>query len=135
MGMSPAPSLLYRLESLVRLHCPWCTTVLPHGGGRVLHDVKCTSLTLSSTEVFVILSLANNSCIFPDSPLSLLVMFSGIDSSYYSGSLNWIPLSYWEITMNRYRPPLGHSTWGLLEDRSNVNEVYIGATGSSAFRV
>ncbi|XP_074812755.1 pepsin A-like [Natator depressus] len=35
-----------------------------------------------------------------DSPLSLLVMFSGIDSSYYSGSLNWIPLSYWEITMN-----------------------------------
>ncbi|CAM5160113.1 unnamed protein product, partial [Natator depressus] len=24
----------------------------------------------------------------------------GIDSSYYSGSLNWIPLSYWEITMN-----------------------------------
>ncbi|CAM5149354.1 unnamed protein product [Natator depressus] len=51
-------------------------------------------------EVFLILSLANNSCIFPDSPLSLLVMFSGIDSSYYSGSLNWIPLSYWEITMN-----------------------------------
>ncbi|XP_074985186.1 pepsin A-like [Caretta caretta] len=35
-----------------------------------------------------------------DSPLSLLVMFSGIDSSYYSGSLNWIPLSYWEITMD-----------------------------------
>ncbi|CAM2095187.1 unnamed protein product [Caretta caretta] len=27
-------------------------------------------------------------------------MFSGIDSSYYSGSLNWIPLSYWEITMD-----------------------------------
>ncbi|CAM4687830.1 unnamed protein product [Lepidochelys kempii] len=52
------------------------------------------------TGVFVILSLANNSCIFPDSPLSLLVMFSGIDSSYYSGSLNWIPLSYWEITMD-----------------------------------
>ncbi|CAM4565664.1 unnamed protein product [Lepidochelys olivacea] len=50
--------------------------------------------------VFVILSLANNSCIFPDSPLSLLVMFSGINSSYYSGSLNWIPLSYWEITMD-----------------------------------
>ncbi|CAM5119711.1 unnamed protein product [Eretmochelys imbricata] len=24
----------------------------------------------------------------------------GIDSSYYSGSLNWIPLSYWEITMD-----------------------------------
>ncbi|CAM5149366.1 unnamed protein product [Natator depressus] len=48
-------------------------------------------------EVFLILSLANNSCIFPD---SLLVMFSGIDSSYYSGSLNWIPLSYWEITMD-----------------------------------
>ncbi|CAM5119701.1 unnamed protein product [Eretmochelys imbricata] len=32
------------------------------------------------------------------------VMFGGIDSSYYSGSLNWIPLSsesYWEITMDR----------------------------------
>ncbi|XP_077675975.1 pepsin A-like [Eretmochelys imbricata] len=31
------------------------------------------------------------------------VMFGGIDSSYYSGSLNWIPLSsesYWEITMD-----------------------------------
>uniref|UniRef100_A0A8C0H7V6 Peptidase A1 domain-containing protein n=1 Tax=Chelonoidis abingdonii TaxID=106734 RepID=A0A8C0H7V6_CHEAB len=31
------------------------------------------------------------------------VMFSGIDSSYYSGNLNWIPLSaetYWEITMD-----------------------------------
>ncbi|CAM4682423.1 unnamed protein product [Lepidochelys kempii] len=24
----------------------------------------------------------------------------GINSSYYSGSLNWIPLSYWEITMD-----------------------------------
>ncbi|CAM5119754.1 unnamed protein product [Eretmochelys imbricata] len=24
----------------------------------------------------------------------------GIDSSYYSGSLNWIPLSYWEITID-----------------------------------
>uniref|UniRef100_A0A8C3SZT9 pepsin A n=1 Tax=Chelydra serpentina TaxID=8475 RepID=A0A8C3SZT9_CHESE len=34
------------------------------------------------------------------------VMFGGIDSSYYSGSLNWIPLSsetYWEITMDRYQ--------------------------------
>uniref|UniRef100_A0A8C3T1I1 pepsin A n=1 Tax=Chelydra serpentina TaxID=8475 RepID=A0A8C3T1I1_CHESE len=31
------------------------------------------------------------------------VMFGDIDSSYYSGSLNWIPLSaetYWEITMD-----------------------------------
>ncbi|CAM2095219.1 unnamed protein product, partial [Caretta caretta] len=31
------------------------------------------------------------------------VMFGGIDSSHYSGSLNWIPLSsesYWEITMD-----------------------------------
>ncbi|XP_074854089.1 pepsin A-like [Carettochelys insculpta] len=31
------------------------------------------------------------------------VMFGGIDSSYYSGDLNWIPLSaetYWEITMD-----------------------------------
>ncbi|XP_043372756.1 pepsin A-like, partial [Dermochelys coriacea] len=31
------------------------------------------------------------------------VMFGGIDSSYYSGSLNWIPLSsdtYWQITMD-----------------------------------
>ncbi|XP_077675976.1 pepsin A-like [Eretmochelys imbricata] len=31
------------------------------------------------------------------------VMFGGIDSSYYSGSLTWIPLSsesYWEITMD-----------------------------------
>ncbi|XP_043405548.1 pepsin A-like [Chelonia mydas] len=31
------------------------------------------------------------------------VMFGGIDSSYYSGSLYWIPLSsetYWEITMD-----------------------------------
>uniref|UniRef100_A0A8C3SX59 pepsin A n=1 Tax=Chelydra serpentina TaxID=8475 RepID=A0A8C3SX59_CHESE len=31
------------------------------------------------------------------------VMFGGIDSSYYSGNLNWIPLSaetYWEITMD-----------------------------------
>uniref|UniRef100_A0A8C3FVI5 Peptidase A1 domain-containing protein n=1 Tax=Chrysemys picta bellii TaxID=8478 RepID=A0A8C3FVI5_CHRPI len=31
------------------------------------------------------------------------VMFGGIDSSYHSGSLNWIPLSaetYWEITMD-----------------------------------
>ncbi|XP_039393856.1 pepsin A-like isoform X2 [Mauremys reevesii] len=31
------------------------------------------------------------------------VMFGGIDSSYYSGSLNWIPLyseTYWEITMD-----------------------------------
>ncbi|TFK02303.1 transcriptional enhancer factor TEF-3 [Platysternon megacephalum] len=38
------------------------------------------------------------------------VMFGGIDSSYYSGSLNWIPLSaetYWEITMDRYHPCLG----------------------------
>uniref|UniRef100_A0A674JGC5 pepsin A n=1 Tax=Terrapene triunguis TaxID=2587831 RepID=A0A674JGC5_9SAUR len=40
------------------------------------------------------------------------VMFGGIDSSYYSGSLNWIPLSsetYWQITMDRYHPPLGPS--------------------------
>lgn len=32
------------------------------------------------------------------------VMFGGIDSSYYSGSLNWIPLSsesYWQITVDR----------------------------------
>ncbi|XP_060117795.1 pepsin A-like [Heteronotia binoei] len=31
------------------------------------------------------------------------VMFGGIDSSYYSGSLNWIPLSsesYWQITVD-----------------------------------
>uniref|UniRef100_A0A8C3HYG9 Peptidase A1 domain-containing protein n=1 Tax=Chrysemys picta bellii TaxID=8478 RepID=A0A8C3HYG9_CHRPI len=31
------------------------------------------------------------------------VMFGGIDSSYYSGNLNWIPLSaetYWQITMD-----------------------------------
>ncbi|CAM5119721.1 unnamed protein product [Eretmochelys imbricata] len=27
-------------------------------------------------------------------------ILGGIDSSYYSGSLNWIPLSYWEITMD-----------------------------------
>lgn len=33
-----------------------------------------------------------------------VVMFGGIDSSYYSGSLNWVPLSaetYWQITLDR----------------------------------
>ncbi|XP_015989655.2 pepsin A-4 [Rousettus aegyptiacus] len=32
-----------------------------------------------------------------------VVMFGGIDSSYYSGSLNWVPLSaetYWQITLD-----------------------------------
>ncbi|XP_046500266.1 pepsin A [Equus quagga] len=32
-----------------------------------------------------------------------VVMFGGIDSSYYSGSLNWVPVSnegYWQITMD-----------------------------------
>ncbi|XP_011366892.1 pepsin A [Pteropus medius] len=32
-----------------------------------------------------------------------VVMFGGIDSSYYSGSLNWVPLSsetYWQITVD-----------------------------------
>nr|XP_051689147.1 pepsin II-4 [Oryctolagus cuniculus] len=32
-----------------------------------------------------------------------LVMFGGIDSSYYTGSLNWVPVSYegyWQITMD-----------------------------------
>uniref|UniRef100_A0A674JG33 pepsin A n=1 Tax=Terrapene triunguis TaxID=2587831 RepID=A0A674JG33_9SAUR len=48
------------------------------------------------------------------------VMFGGIDSSYYSGNLNWIPLSaetYWQITMDRYLPPLGPSpSSGHLEE-------------------
>uniref|UniRef100_A0A8C3HBB7 Peptidase A1 domain-containing protein n=1 Tax=Chrysemys picta bellii TaxID=8478 RepID=A0A8C3HBB7_CHRPI len=52
---------------------------------------------------------ADHSWIFLDSPVSSdeqsgsFVMFGGIDSSYHSGSLNWIPLSaetYWEITMD-----------------------------------
>uniref|UniRef100_A0A8C3HYH9 Peptidase A1 domain-containing protein n=1 Tax=Chrysemys picta bellii TaxID=8478 RepID=A0A8C3HYH9_CHRPI len=47
-------------------------------------------------------------------------MFGGIDSSYYSGNLNWIPLSaetYWQITMDRYLPPLGPSpSSGHLEE-------------------
>ncbi|KAI4553193.1 hypothetical protein MJT46_016487 [Ovis ammon polii x Ovis aries] len=33
-----------------------------------------------------------------------VVMFGGIDSSYYSGSLNWVPVSvegYWQITVDR----------------------------------
>ncbi|XP_053882092.1 pepsin A-like [Malaclemys terrapin pileata] len=58
---------------------------------------------------FAIVSLADHSWIFLDSPVSSdeqsgsFVMFGGIDSSYHSGSLNWIPLSaetYWEITMD-----------------------------------
>ncbi|XP_069907359.1 pepsin-3-like [Oryctolagus cuniculus] len=34
-----------------------------------------------------------------------LVMFGGIDSSYYTGSLNWVPVSYegyWQITLDSY---------------------------------
>lgn len=34
-----------------------------------------------------------------------VVMFGEIDNSYYSGSLNWIPLSsetYWQISVERY---------------------------------
>ncbi|KAH1170836.1 hypothetical protein KIL84_006454 [Mauremys mutica] len=68
-------------------------------------------LFLCSDRAFAIDSSANHSCICLDSPLSLLrddqsgsfVMFGGIDSSYYSGNLNWIPLSnetYWQITMD-----------------------------------
>lgn len=33
-----------------------------------------------------------------------VVMFGGIDSSYYSGNLNWVPVSvegYWQITVDR----------------------------------
>lgn len=33
-----------------------------------------------------------------------VVMFGGIDSSYYTGTLNWVPLSsetYWQITVDR----------------------------------
>ncbi|KAI4529989.1 hypothetical protein MG293_019845 [Ovis ammon polii] len=36
-----------------------------------------------------------------------VVMFGGIDSSYYSGSLNWVPVSvegYWQITVDRCPP-------------------------------
>uniref|UniRef100_A0A674JLE6 pepsin A n=1 Tax=Terrapene triunguis TaxID=2587831 RepID=A0A674JLE6_9SAUR len=38
-----------------------------------------------------------------DNKRGSFVMFGGIDSSYYSGSLNWIPLSaetYWQISMD-----------------------------------
>lgn len=31
-------------------------------------------------------------------------MFGGIDTSYYTGNLNWVPLSaegYWQITVDR----------------------------------
>lgn len=33
-----------------------------------------------------------------------VVMFGGIDSSYFTGNLNWVPLSsetYWQITVDR----------------------------------
>lgn len=33
-----------------------------------------------------------------------VVMFGGIDSSYYTGNLNWIPVSvegYWQISVDR----------------------------------
>lgn len=33
-----------------------------------------------------------------------VVIFGGIDSSYYTGNLNWVPLSsetYWQITVDR----------------------------------
>lgn len=33
-----------------------------------------------------------------------VVLLGGIDSSYYTGSLNWVPVSvegYWQITLDR----------------------------------
>lgn len=34
-----------------------------------------------------------------------VVIFGGIDSSYYTGSLNWVPVSvegYWQISVDRW---------------------------------
>lgn len=50
-----------------------------------------------------------NSCLFPstfhrDDESGSVVQFGGIDSSYYTGTLNWVPVSYegyWQITVDR----------------------------------
>ena len=49
------------------------------------------------------------SCLFPstfhrDDESGSVVQFGGIDSSYYTGTLNWVPISvegYWQITVDR----------------------------------
>lgn len=46
---------------------------------------------------------------FPTAPLrkeeeGSMVMFGGVNHSYYSGDLNWVPVSrplYWQLTMDR----------------------------------
>ena len=73
---------------------------LPSAQSTVALRSQQQMFTHERTEKFMSSSLTFHS----DDQSGSVVIFGGIDSSYYTGSLNWVPVSvegYWQISVDR----------------------------------